>query len=159
MSVPDEEVKQYTAVYKLIAEYMKTFPKDYPSVILEVRLNTNCETSLPYCIVKYVTSSHSQEMKAGKGLEHVSVDPNVEDFLNKTVPMCWELVTIYNPPIFVCGGSISKDAPIVINGAFHQKHPESHGNSNAIQSFLFPMVYKDYGGDVEQKAMVLTKWL
>lgn len=96
-------------------------------------------------------------MKAGKALEHVSVDPNVEGFLKKIVPMCWELVTIYNPPIFVCGGSISRDGTIVINGAFHEKHPESRGKSNVIQSFLFPLVYKDYGGDVQQKAVVLTR--
>lgn len=85
-----------------------------------------------------------------EAFKHVTVDPDVEGFLKKIVPFCWELVTVYKPPIFVFDSEI-----IVINGALYQKHPESHTDSSIIQSILFPLVYKDYDGDVEQRAVVL----
>lgn len=93
--------------------------------------------------------SRPQDLKAVKEFKHVTVDTDVEGFLRKIVPICWKLVTVYKPPIFV-------SEITVINGALHEKHPESHTNSNIIQSFLFPLVYKDYGGDVAQKARMLT---
>ena len=37
--IPAKELKQYTAVYRLVAEYMKLFPQDYPRMILKVRQN------------------------------------------------------------------------------------------------------------------------
>ena len=87
-----------------------------------------------------------------EAFKHVTVDPDVDVFLKKIVPICWELVTVYKPPIFACNSEI-----IMIKSALHQKHPESHTNSTIIQSFLFPLVYKDYDGDIEQRAIVLLK--
>ena len=98
----------------------------------------------------------SQEMKKIPQYEHVTADPDVEHFLKTIAPLCWELVTIYKPPIFVSGPS-SNDRICVINGALHEKHPESRGKSNIIHGFLFPLVYKDYGGGIEQKARVIMK--
>ena len=95
-------------------------------------------------------------MKTSQTHERVIADPDVEHFLKNIVPLCWELVTIYKPPIFVCGPN-SKDGVCVINGALHEKHPESRGKSNIIHGFLFPLVYKDYGGGIEQKARVIMK--
>ena len=162
MPIPDKDLNQYMAVYKLVSEYMTAFSQDYiyPQVILEVRLSicivASCDDTIPwhFCIVKFDTLSNPQDMKAVPAFKHVTADPDVEDFLEKVVPMCWELVTIYKPPIIV---SSSCDVPTVIDGALHEKHPESHGKSSVIQGFLFPLVYTDYGGDVEQKAMVITR--
>lgn len=87
--------------------------------------------------------------------EHVTVDTDVDSFLKKIVPLCWELVTIHKPPIFICNSNST--GIMKINGALHQKHPESHTDSSIIHSFLFPLVYRDCDGDVEQKAIVLSK--
>ena len=89
-----------------------------------------------------------------EAFKHVTVDPDVDVFLKKIVPICWELVTVYKPPIFVCNPN--PRSHMKVNGALHEIHPESCTKSNSIQSFLFPLVYKDYGGDIEQKARVLT---
>ena len=92
---------------------------------------------------------HPQELRAVEEFKHVTADTDVEGFLKMIVPICWWLVTVYKPPIFV-------SEITVVNGALHEKHHESHTNSSIIQSFLFPLVYKDYGGDVAKKARVLT---
>ena len=80
--------------------------------------------------------------------------PNWKSFVNKVVPICWELATIYMPPIFMCA---TKDQ-MVFDDVCHERHPKS-AVSHIIQSYIFPLVYRDHRGEICKKAVVLTKFL
>ena len=71
-------------------------------------------------------------------------------FVNKIVPICWKLATIYMPPIFVCA-----QCQVKFDDVYHEKHPKST-KSNTIQSCIFPLVYRDYRGQIHKKAIVVT---
>ena len=89
-----------------------------------------------------------QDILADKELKVVTVHSCVEAFVDKVLPLCWQLVTMYVPPILTC------DQRVKVNGAHHDL---SHVSSRAdtVQSYLFPVVW--YGGDVHRKARVLAE--
>ena len=89
-----------------------------------------------------------QDILADKELKFVTVHPCVEAFVDKVLPLCWQLVTMYVPPILTC------DQKVKVYGAHHDL---SHVSSKAdtVQSYLFPVVW--YGGDVHRKARVLAE--
>ena len=68
--------------------------------------------------------------------------------MDKVLPLCWELATMYMPPIFTC------DRNAKVNGALHDLSRMS-STMDTVQSYLFPLVY--YGGDVHRKARVLAE--
>ena len=74
-----------------------------------------------------------------------------ESFLKTIVPICWKLVTIYMPPIFVCAQDGKK-----FDDCYHERHPKSSSFKTTIKWYLFPLLYRDYRGEIHKKAVVLT---
>jgi len=89
-----------------------------------------------------------QDILADKDLKVVTVNPCVEAFVDKVLPLCWQLVTMYVPPIMTC---YKKDK---VDGAQHDLSRMS-SRADTVQSYLFPVVW--YGGDVHRKARVLAE--
>ena len=89
-----------------------------------------------------------QDILAYKELSVVTVYPCVEAFVDKILPLCWRLVTMYLPPILTC------DRIVKVNGAHHDLSRMS-SRADTVQSYLFPVVW--YGSDVHKKARVLAE--
>ena len=88
-----------------------------------------------------------QDLLADKMLKVVIRHSCVEAFVDKVLPLCWQLVTMYLPPILMC------DQMVKVNGAHHDLSRMS-SRADTVQSYLFPVVW--YGGDVHRKARVLA---
>ena len=89
-----------------------------------------------------------QAVLADRDLGFVTANPCVEEFVKKVLPSCWELATMYMPPIFAC------DQNVKVNGALHDLSQVS-SLMGMVQSYLFPLVY--YCGEVQKKARVLAE--
>ena len=140
-----------------VAEHIEqSTPSDYHEKVAEVRQNAlQCVTH--FCLLYYPVYlfPHPQKLMKTQEYDQYSTLPHVKDFMKTIAPMCWDLATIHKPPIFVCCLATPTNKSETINGAFHQKHPEST-MSTVILAYLFPLVYKDFEGYIEKKAKVLT---
>ena len=89
-----------------------------------------------------------QDILADEALKVVTVHSCVEAFVDKVLPLCWQLVTMYVPPTMTC------EQKVKVNGALHDLNHMTSG-ADTVQSYLFPVVW--YGGDVHRKARVLAE--
>ena len=89
-----------------------------------------------------------QDILADEVLKVATEHSCVEAFVDNVLPLCWQLVIMFVPPIMKC------DRKVKVNGAHHDLSRMS-SRADTVQSYLFPVVW--YGGDVHRKARVLAE--
>ena len=101
-----------------------------------------------FCFLQDILDDKGNKDDEGMIHKLTTMPQCVEEFVDKVLPLCWELATMFKPPIFKC------DRNVQINGALHDFAHVSK-RASTVKSCLFPLVY--YGGVVKKKARVLAE--